>query len=248
MNASHSEIRALEAISGRAWPPRERIGGTGWEARFADGMHRRVNSATVWGSADPASVVRRVEAWYAARGRPAIFKLTEASAAGLDTLLEGEGYRVDATTLVETRSTDLPGDDGGVEMADQASARWLDAFAGIQDYGPGRRRLLEMQIERIVPDTGFASIREGGRFVAVGLAVRDASHVGIFELATDPVRRGRGLATRVVERLIGWGRGRGATVAYLQVMEDNPAGLRLYERLGFEPRYRYWYRVAPGDR
>ena len=101
MDATSAEIRLLEEISGRAWPPREQASGAGWEARFSDGMHRRVNSATVWPDApDVGAVVASIEAWFGERRHPPIFKMTGASAPGLDDLLARRGYRVEATTLV----------------------------------------------------------------------------------------------------------------------------------------------------
>jgi ribosomal protein S18 acetylase RimI-like enzyme len=38
-----------------------------------------------------------------------------------------------------------------------------------------------------------------------------------------------------------WGKARGAEQTYLQVMENNPPALALYERLGFNKLYEYWY-------
>jgi len=246
MKASRTEIRTLEAIAGRAWPTRETIGGPGWETRFADGMHRRLNSASVWESTDLEALIDDIEAWYRERGHPAIFKLTQASAPGLESLLATRGYVRDAGVAVMT--TDLTGLKGtpGLEIVPAATTRWMDAFAAMSGYGPARRTLLEDLLGRIEPTTGFVAVDDGNTPVAVGLAVVDGDHAGLFEMATRPDRRRRGLATRVVGALLTWSRSQGARTGYLQVFEGNTPAERLYRSAGFVTRYRYWYRMPPG--
>jgi ribosomal protein S18 acetylase RimI-like enzyme len=79
--------------------------------------------------------------------------------------------------------------------------------------------------------------------IACGMAVLDGELVGLFDLATDPVARRTGHATRVSAALLTWGVHSGARRAYLQVAEANVAARALYERLGFRLAYRYVYAV-----
>ena len=246
MNPSPADIRSLEHIADRAWPAAETASGPGWETRFSDGMHRRLNSATVWESADLETVVGDIEAWYRERGHPAIFKLTDASAPGLDGLLAAHGYLLDVGVAVMT--TDLSGElePPDVEVVPAATTRWMDAFATMSGYGPRRRALLDDLLERIMPATGFAAIEEQGLPVAVGLSVVEGDHAGLFEMVTHPDCRRRSLATRVVGALLSWSRSHGARTGYLQVLEGNTSAEHLYSRAGFAPHHRYWYRVPPG--
>ncbi|MCB2224118.1 MAG: GNAT family N-acetyltransferase [Actinobacteria bacterium] len=242
------DIRRLEGVADRAWPAAEVWPGPGWEARFADGMHRRINSASVWEAADLPDVVRRIEQWYARRGRPAIFKLTDASAPGLDEHLAGRGYARDALVQIMTASLDgtLPDPTHPVDLAAAASEEWMDAFAGMSGYGPERRRLLGEVLGRIRLPAAYAALREGGAIASVGLAVAEGREAGLFEMATAPGHRRRGMAGSVLAALLEWMARRGAAVAYLQVLEGNEPAERLYRGAGFETRYRYWYRVPPG--
>lgn len=246
MKISPAEIRALEAIADRAWPARETACGPGWETRFSDGMHRRLNSATVWESADLETVIDDIEAWYRKRGTPPIFKLTAASAPGLDDVLVARGYLLDAGVAVMTADLTGTREPPEAQVVPAATTRWMDAFAAMSGYGPTRRRLLEDLLGRIGPATGYVAIEEMGIPVAVGLAVVDGDHAGLFEMVTRSDCLRLGLATRVVGALLTWSRSHGARTAYLQVFEGNTPAEHLYRRAGFATHHRYWYRIPPG--
>jgi len=89
----------------------------------------------------------------------------------------------------------------------------------------------------------YASIRMDDDFLACGLGVLQAGYLGIFDIVIDTDHRGQGLGTRLMEALLAWGQGRNAHTVYLQVMCNNEPALRLYEKLGFEEKYQYWYRI-----
>jgi GNAT superfamily N-acetyltransferase len=50
----------------------------------------------------------------------------------------------------------------------------------------------------------------------------------------DPAWRGRGLGERVIADLHAWFRQGGATASWLCVVEQNPGGLRFWQRAGYE--------------
>ena len=58
-----------------------------------------------------------------------------------------------------------------------------------------------------------------------------------FACATD----GR----RLLAAALKWAKSRGADTAWLQVESDNHAAMTMYEGLGFEPAYSYFYLVQP---
>ena len=45
--------------------------------------------------------------------------------------------------------------------------------------------------------------------------------------------------------LADWGKAKGAGHVYLQVMDDNLPALALYDQLGFEHLYQYYYAETP---
>jgi GNAT superfamily N-acetyltransferase len=76
---------------------------------------------------------------------------------------------------------------------------------------------------------------DGGRWrgVAGGLLADDSSAVEVIAVWVDPLYRGRGYGTALVDRVVSWGMGRGARRAYLWVHERNGPAIALYSRLGF---------------
>jgi ribosomal protein S18 acetylase RimI-like enzyme len=67
--------------------------------------------------------------------------------------------------------------------------------------------------------------------------------LGLFDIATAPEQRNRGLGRAVVSSLLRWGRECGAQTAFLQVVPQNAPALQLYAGLGFREIYQYWYRA-----
>jgi ribosomal protein S18 acetylase RimI-like enzyme len=101
-------------------------------------------------------------------------------------------------------------------------------------------------LAQIVPEAGFAAAHDDrGAAAAFGLGVVERGHLGLFDIVSDPQRRRAGHGRRLVEGLMAWGRARGATRAYLQVVATNARAIALYESLGFREAYRHHYRIAP---
>lgn len=245
------EIRHLEALADRAWPPGEVAPCDGWELRATGlGIGRRVNSVATFadGAIPLTDRISRAEDFYRQRGLPTTFKLTDASLpADLDRALGAAGYRLDAPTSVRTRA--LPADPPTltcrIEKHPSEEWRQVNAAAG-EHYGAAPRAFLDL-ITRIRAPLAFVSITDEGQAAAVGMAVAEAGWVGLFEIGTHPGHRRRGLARQVIAALLAWGAEQKASRAYLQVMPNNTPAMAMYDHLGFVEAYHYWYRVAPAD-
>ena len=249
MPLTRGEVESLEADADRAWPARQTITGDGWSARWADGMHRRINSATIGPDADLVSAVRAIGSFYEQRGYPPTVKITgEASHPDIDAYLAKIGYRRDALTQVRAGDTLTAVADRRVEIgADRDS--WLAAFAEIAKYDSHAAVLLGEIIDRM-SEAWFAVVTDRGIVRSVGLGVPVPPRLGIFAMATRPDDRGRGHASAVLNTLMERAAARGMGEAFLQVLDDNDTATRLYGKLGLDLRYRYWYRVGvtPGPR
>jgi ribosomal protein S18 acetylase RimI-like enzyme len=89
----------------------------------------------------------------------------------------------------------------------------------------------------------YLGVRRDGRLVAMaGERIRVPGFTEISAVCTDPAYRGLGLAERLMRAVAAGIRDRGDT-PFLASLATNAAALRLYARLGFEPRARVTFAV-----
>lgn len=252
-----SDPRFLEELTLNAWPPLETLLFDGWLLSFSDGYTRRANSIhPLYASHLPlAAKIAACEALYAARGQETVFKLTSAAEdAVLDQTLADLGFQSAATTSVQTvplhpsslvaqpsPDTHLKADPA-ITLAASLDTDWLDSFNRLSATPARFQPTMRALLQKIVPAHAFASITKDAQTVAQGLAVAEHNFVGLFDIVVDSRVRNQSLGRRVVTRLLQWGQAQGATNAYLAVMADNAPAIHLYAQLGFQERYRYWYR------
>jgi ribosomal protein S18 acetylase RimI-like enzyme len=244
---SPSAILALEEAAMRAWPALERVDQAGWVIRFAGGYTRRANSAAALGAADEdlENQIAWVEAEYAARGLPAIFRVVAGCGpAGLDHALQAAGYEREGEALVMTLNLTRGGSPGANALRAIPIDEWLPLYERLNDRGPEGRDLHRRLLESVRGERLLAALEDGDEIVSCGLGVRERDFAGLFDLAVDPALRGRGHGGTLIRELLCWAAGGDARTAYLQVLTTNPA-VRLYERAGFREAYRYWYRARP---
>lgn len=83
---------------------------------------------------------------------------------------------------------------------------------------------------------------QGGSPVSIGLCVLDRHYAGLYEVTTEKNCRGKGYGEQLILHMLNWARDNGALYSYLQVLQDNTAAIRLYDKLGYKDCYSYWYR------
>jgi ribosomal protein S18 acetylase RimI-like enzyme len=237
----------LEAAAARAWPAAEAVAEDGWLLRHTPAVgRRRSNSALPLGGSRPdGAAVEAVEAWYRARGAPAMVQVAPAEEhAELDGLLAGRGWTAGGATDV------LVADAAGVAAGTPAggvregfTAGWLAAWAAVEGRpdADGHRGILAA----VPAPAGFAAVHRDGRPLAVGLCAVEGARGGVFCLATAQAARRRGLARGVLAALAAWAAGRGAARLYLQVEAGNTPARDLFAGAGFVRSHGYHYRTAP---
>jgi ribosomal protein S18 acetylase RimI-like enzyme len=240
------DIRALESRSFRAWPAVESRNWQGWVQRLSGGYTKRANSIN---ALEPNArltpeLKQALEEPYRALGLPPIWRLTPLAPDGTDALLAGAGYRrIDESLIQRAPIESQFVADAAVRIAGEPSDDWLAGFAALSPVAPQHRETMARMLRSIAAPAGVARVEQDGQLVAFALGVVDGDHVGLFDVLVAPQARRRGLARRLTQSVVAWGREHGARFAYLQVVASNAAALPLYAELGFRTVYSYAYRV-----
>jgi ribosomal protein S18 acetylase RimI-like enzyme len=258
----HERVSAddLEKLMAKGWQAVDRGGVGDWVLRASGGFTGRANSVLVVG--DPSLPVERAidfaEKWYADRERPAIFQVHGET--GFDAteqptvaaLLErgyvvGGGHdnwqRVLVMTGLSAAVPPLTEQSAPVTADAQLQLDWLTAYGEQRSIVPGATEAV------LTGSNGqlFLSVRDPDTNTIIGLA-RLAIHpgwAGIFGLWVHPDHRRTGLATTIVSAAAMVARENNMPAMYLQVSEDNAAGVAFWRDLGFTVHHEYTYVAKP---
>ncbi|MEJ1977330.1 MAG: GNAT family N-acetyltransferase [Acetobacteraceae bacterium] len=108
-------------------------------------------------------------------------------------------------------------------------------FSMMRELSPERlARMTQVDYDR---EMAFVAIRANGDTVGVSRLVRDTDGEGEFAVVVQPDMKGRGLARRLMQRLIEWGRQQGLTAVVGQVLADNAPMLAFVRALHFTLRH-----------
>ena len=250
---SVADVLALEEIAALGWPALDARWLGRWLLRASHGWTGRANSVLPLG--DPGlpldAALAEVAGWYRQHGLPGRFQVPLPARAGLDEALAERGwtgYNLTAVLTADVPVTlaalparaDLP----PVALDPTPSAEWLSAYhyrggAALPDFAV---RLMT-GAQRPV----FASVTDGGTVLGIARGVLDRGWLGVTAVEVAPAARRQGLATHLMRALLEWAAERRATAVYLQVAEENAAGLAFYRRLRFARHHQYRYRLAPAE-
>ena len=92
-------------------------------------------------------------------------------------------------------------------------------------------------------ETSHGSKADCGRIVGCGLGVVEDNKIGIYDIRVKSSFRQNGIGARICRAIMEEGKKEGAQKAFLHVSASNRPAVRLYQGLGFEEAYTYWYRV-----
>jgi ribosomal protein S18 acetylase RimI-like enzyme len=247
---SNRQILRLEELSLNSWPALRSLLYDGWILRLANGLTDRSNSVwPLYGSnLELEEKIHRCERFYTGQSQPAIFRITsDDSRSQLDDFLEKRGYTVKTPTIVQTRRiVDLSLDLGSAEVSidNVPDESWVTDVVDVAGFSGSASTYLGI-LRNISLPLALARTGRDGRVIALGLSVVEDNFLGLYGMNTRLSHRRQGWARRLFCAMLKWGRDQGAETAYLHVEADNSPARRLYESMGFNEVYRYWYRVKP---
>ena len=244
------DIKTIEDLSLNAWPSHQMQLYDGWILRFSHFYTHRTNCVEQIGKAQIPweEKVRYCERIYRRWNTPCVFKITPLTDPAFDELLEGQGYHIEHVTDVMCCDLKEAGEYPvyeEVQVEKRISDEWIDALFSIKENATVTHLKIVPSMYAAIPkDVLCARIRKDGRIIATGLGILDRDHIGIYAINVDKEFRRRGLARKICETLLREGvKNPGVGKAYLQVVSDNTPAISLYESLGFEKEYQYWFRV-----
>lgn len=150
------------------------------------------------------------------------------------------GWRVDVDSTMYNMvwDADAPAQDEAPEAVPLGSAdvEQVLALAQLAQPGPFGPRTIELG--------DYFGLFDGGTLVAMaGERMCAGRYHEISGVATRPEQRGRGLAQRLMRKLVRRQMARGET-PFLHVMRDNAGAHALYRRMGFRDRHEVVVRVV----
>lgn len=244
MHMSILDVESVERATIAAVSPEEVLELDGWLLAFDSGTIGRAKSAAPLAHvAADVGVIEQIEAEYATRGLPAVFRLaTDTCFDALRVQLQQRGYVAAKPTWAQTASVQAMRQVTNQPIADVDStpdAAWTALFLG-EGFDPVDGASRVNSLSRSTRNV-YASVREAGQTVAGGAASFSHGWASVHGMRTAAGYRGQGLAGRVLAGLAKAAVDRVYDQVFLQVEANNPAAQALYKRAGFTTAWTYEY-------
>ena len=134
-------------------------------------------------------------------------------------------YEIQHTTNVMAASldgADLSAPCDLVTLTDDIPDIWIESLFDLKGtINPVHRAVVPSMYHAIVKDTVCASIWSNGKIIATGLGILDRNYIGLYAIHVREDFRHKGYARQICTALLKEGKKKGATKAYLQVVEGN---------------------------
>lgn len=253
MNLKSKEISIVESISFNSWPAQNFFLLDGWGIRFGDGYTKRNNCVSpIYPSySDIKPKVEYCEDLYHDFELPSIFRIPMSDENNeLDQFLDRREYFIKDESHVlikDLQEQNILNEDlnnSEFLISSEFSERWFSDYTGMTEYTDEIKIKLKHQYLRIILPCWFYSLKgSDGRVVATGVGVSQYNYFGLYSIFVEPTMRSLGIGTRLINSMLIHAKSNGNTTAYLNVLSENSAAIKIYQKNGFKVAYDYHYRI-----
>ncbi len=146
--------------------------------------------------------------------------------------------------LLDKRLVAEKPDIGVCIITEEPTDEWLEAYFALEHCTNSATRETAVQMMHMIqPRTFYCRIEVDGKSVACASAILERGYVTLVHVIVDEEYRRQGYGRQLCEALLAEAVKHGAHTAYLQVLQNNAPAIHLYETLGYQKIYSYWYRV-----
>lgn len=242
-------ITDIEELSMNAWPALQTKLYDGWVLRFADGYTLRANSINpiYTSTISLDEKLKFCEKEYERINLPIVYKLTsDSQPKNIDIELEKRGYRRTKAVSLKTLQLDnyYEKEAGDVHITTQFRDDWFTGFFECSDLTNVKDQMtVKKMLNNSIGEVICVSKLVDNKVIGCGLGVVERDYIGIFDIVVDKGHRENGYGKNIMQSILNTAAKKDIKTAYLQVAVGNIAAERLYENLGFQEKYKYWYRV-----
>jgi N-acetylglutamate synthase len=246
MLAEHDDTHLVQACEERLvnlWPAAVTLMMEGWVVRMAHGYSGRANSASalVAGARFDAALLSQIEGLYRDAGLAPCVRVTPLADPSVPALLAKRGYRLKDRAIGMVAQLDPVAEKADAEIRlDRKPARvWAEAISSFQEPSKHLPDHLLSIVGAIRLPAAFATLSVAGEPVGYAYCGVDRGLAEIGSVMIHPGHRGQGHGRSLMQALMRFAAGEGATSVFLQVAETNATARQLYRAIGFRDVYSY---------
>ena len=240
-----------------SWPAKHYYFLNGWILRFTDGVTSRANSVLPINYTGSSKTCEKdigiVEKAYKTFNLPSIFMMHDFyEPAELDDILKARGYIQYGPT---TNVMSIPIEEMvfksinkkiSYNLYNERVSQFSEFHGKFSKRSIENQKVLEAIASKIkIPQKIFILAKYQGNAVGALMSVIDAlGHLSLTGLLVNPEFRRERIATSMIYKLIeDWAKIKGAKIVWLSVESDNNAAINLYNKLGLNKIFSYYYLI-----
>ncbi|MHB9295535.1 GNAT family N-acetyltransferase [Pillotina sp. SPG140] len=182
---------------------------------------------------------------YARYNLPVIYKLIECEEhKTIDKKLETLNYEQGDITSVQICDTIKTIDNNikGIVIDNDFNNNWIKGFVECNKIKSKDEETIKIMLKNITGNKIAIYKVFDGEIVGCGYGVIENDFVGLFDIVVKDNNRGKGYGKEIVQSILSEAGKTGIKKSYLQMVDDNSIAKNLYKKLGYQEKYRYWYR------